>query len=163
MSKSAFCKGNPDESVPCYCEEYSAPTNISAGQKKLCAECLHGKSKHPQPQPPVMAELSAVTTAKEQLGVTAIYKQSLARQAGQSSQRTATRMAVRDEVMAGFCPPAKRKFQVSDLCDLCLRNDQYCLGQDCILETGQLFEASTSPNQSWCHCGLGQLPQCMLV
>ncbi|KAG1906383.1 uncharacterized protein F5891DRAFT_975775 [Suillus fuscotomentosus] len=112
MPKPAFCKGNPDESVPCYCEEYSAPTNIPVGQKELCAECLHGKSKHPRPQPPVLpvAELPAVTTAKERAGVTAIFKQSLARRAGQGSQNTTTVTAARDEVMAGFRPTAKQKF-----------------------------------------------------
>ncbi|KAG1884500.1 uncharacterized protein F5891DRAFT_1202582 [Suillus fuscotomentosus] len=112
MPKPAFCKGNPDESVPCYCEEYSAPTNIPVGQKELCAECLHGKSKHPRPQPPVLpvAELPAVTTAKERAGVTAIFKQSLARRAGQGSQNTTTVTAARDEVMAGFHPTAKQKF-----------------------------------------------------
>lgn len=122
MPKPAFCKGNPDESVPCYCEEYSAPTNIPVGQKELCAECLHGKSKHPRPQPPVLpvAELPAVTTAKERAGVTAIFKQSLARRAGQGSQNTTTVTAARDEVMAGFRPTAKQKFPVSNLPNFCV-------------------------------------------
>ncbi|KAG1895222.1 uncharacterized protein F5891DRAFT_1194435 [Suillus fuscotomentosus] len=133
MSDLVYCKGNHLEPEMCYCEEYSAPTNVPVGQRELCTECLHGKSKHPRPQQPAsVAEplvppalnpgalkpsKPAAATAKERSGVTVIYKQSLAQRARQGSElkcevstdsrKTVT--ATRSEVMAGFHPTIKQK------------------------------------------------------
>jgi hypothetical protein len=44
---SAFCRGTTDGN-PCECEEYSPQVNPDPSQPARCAECLHGKSKHPK-------------------------------------------------------------------------------------------------------------------
>lgn len=141
MSDLVYCKGNHLEPEMCYCEEYSAPTNVPIGQRELCTECLHRKSKHPRPQQPApVAEplvppalpvnpggpkpsKPAAATPKERAGVTAIYKQSLARRAGQgpelkfevSTDSRKTVAATRSEVMSGFYPTIKRKVTVSKI------------------------------------------------
>jgi hypothetical protein len=44
VSVPELCRGSSD----CDCEEYDPPDNMQPGEKPVCVECQHGKSKHPR-------------------------------------------------------------------------------------------------------------------
>lgn len=44
MAPNPLCRGGNGE---CDCEEYQPPDTPQPGEKILCQECFHGKSKHP--------------------------------------------------------------------------------------------------------------------
>jgi hypothetical protein len=78
----------------CDCEEYSPPVNPDPSQPALCAECLHGKSKHPKG-----AESAPLATPKSVLG---IFKRLSGGAAGGGEEPKATVSEARSEIMKGY-------------------------------------------------------------
>ncbi|KAF8952075.1 hypothetical protein BDZ97DRAFT_1682545 [Flammula alnicola] len=76
MSDQPFCRGKQDNREDCDCEEFSNPIQPSPDQPLRCAECLHGRSKHPKQaqSQPVSKSTHPSTPAS---GATAAGKQSV--------------------------------------------------------------------------------------
>ncbi|KAF8957598.1 hypothetical protein BDZ97DRAFT_1618612, partial [Flammula alnicola] len=58
-----FCRGKLEDGTSCDCEEFSEPIQTNPNQPLRCAECLHGKSKHPKPHAEQGQAQSASTRA----------------------------------------------------------------------------------------------------
>lgn len=95
-----FCRGSPGD---CECEEYQAPENLGPGEKPLCIECGHGKSKHPK-LTEIAASIPTHTTGNAE--VLRIFKQASLGVKGNNLKSTTkiNRQAAKAEAMEGYRP-----------------------------------------------------------
>jgi hypothetical protein len=60
---SSFCRGKTQAGEPCDCEEFSEPKQLNPTEFERCAECGHGRSKHPKEKNPNEGPATAVSVA----------------------------------------------------------------------------------------------------
>lgn len=94
---SDLCRGGSGD---CECEEYQLPENLALGEKPLCEECGHGKSKHPKP-----TGVAAPSTGGN-AEVLRIFKQASLGANENKNPVMVTRRAAKAEVMKGYRPEA---------------------------------------------------------
>ncbi|KAF7987118.1 hypothetical protein HWV62_319 [Athelia sp. TMB] len=105
MSSPAVCRGSG-----CDCEYYQPNPNPSLGEKVLCIECLHGKSKHPADPSPNLGLVGSTQAPGPTAGkgrVMALFNsiKSTTQGSGKESKTSLTSKAEAEkETLAGFRP-----------------------------------------------------------
>lgn len=121
-----FCRGIRSSGHLCDCEEFSEPAHQPPDQPLRCAECLHGKSKHPKSdssrtqveQPYAQgsamssASISGPSVPKDKKMVLSLFKHrvqstssaSSANVAGTSRPTAVSAESARKEMLEGYRP-----------------------------------------------------------
>ena len=88
-----FCQALLNDGEQCTCESYYSPARVVEGEKELCRECLHGRSKHP-----IRVEPQATEPLASKASVLSLFKcTSAVSEAGPSSHTEA-----RAEMLSGL-------------------------------------------------------------
>lgn len=102
MSSPEVCRGLPE----CDCEYYQPNPNPQSGERALCIECQHGKSKHPRAS--TSNVLPAPTTAASKPSVLALFKKINSADFGKENKYDVTsKEDARKEMLRGYRPQAQ--------------------------------------------------------
>lgn len=96
-----FTMSAPDvyRGLPEYdCEYYQPNPNPQLGQRVVCIECHHGKSKHPS------GDCPALPIASGKTGVMALFKKINTEGSGKENKYTVSKDKARKEMLSGYQP-----------------------------------------------------------